>query len=108
MTSIFNGMAGVINTVLGAPVTYAPPAGDPVSLHSIFRETPIEVATEEGGSVLTSGPSWQVRRDLISGVPAKGAVLTTADGRQWKILNYLISRSVAVDAFYLCELERVE
>jgi hypothetical protein len=104
MTGLFDGHAGALNSLFGAPVTFLPGAGGEVTVHSVFREEPIEVATAEGGSVLTTGPTWRVPRN--AGVtPVRGDRLRLADGRTYKILNRITSGSPAADGFVNYELE---
>lgn len=106
MPGVFDGMAGVLNAVFGAPVTYLPVNGQSVAVQSVFREEPITVSGSDGGDVLIEAPTWKVPSDVLSDVP-RGARITLADGRIYRILNRIGTGSPAADAFVVYELELV-
>ena len=106
MTSVFDGLAGVLNGVFGAPVVFTPQGGSSQTLKSMFRETPITVSGPDGGDVLIVAPTWRVPRDILTDV-RRGDTITVPDGRVFKVLNQLPSGSPAQDAFVLYELEHL-
>lgn len=106
MTSIFNGMAGVLNATFGAPVTFIPAFGPRLTVQSVFREPPVTVAGQDGGDVLIEQPIWRVPRDRLAHA-ARGDQIQLADGRRFKILNRIGTGSPATDAFVEYELEAV-
>jgi hypothetical protein len=106
MTGLFDGVAGVLSGVFGAPVTFLPASGGSQVVQSVFRETPITVTGPDGGDVLIVAPTWRVSRAVLASV-ARGDLITLADGRQFKILNQITTGSPAADAFTLCEMELV-
>jgi len=109
MTGIFDGMAGVLNDVLGAPVTIRPiEAGGFLTAQAIFRKDPIEVQSEDGEPVLILSPTLKLRRDLVPTIERGDLVETTlAPGQQYRVVNTLPSGSPAADGFIICELEEV-
>lgn len=109
MTALFDGMAGVLNDVFGAPVIYTPDGGAPQSVQAVFRAAPIEVVDEEGHTVLILSPTIRVRRDLVPSIGRGDQVEPSiAPGRVYRVLNILPSGSPAADAFIVCELEETD
>jgi hypothetical protein len=104
--SLFDGMAGVLNGVFGAPVTYLPAGGIPRDIRSIFRETPITIGGSDGGDVLIEAPTWRVSKADLAGA-ARGDRIALPDGRVFRVLNRIGTGSPAADAFILHELELV-
>lgn len=104
MTSIFDGMAGVLNSVFGAPVMYLPQTGEPRAVQSVFRESPITVSGPDGGDVLIVAPTWKVPRNLLPEV-RRNDQIEVSGGRLFKVLNQIGSGSPASDAFIIYELE---
>jgi len=100
-------MAGVLNTVFGAPVTWLPQFGAPQVVQSVFREEPIGISDAEGRDVLIEAPTWRVPRDL--GVtPRRDDRIRLDDGRVFTVLNQIGTGSPARDAFRVYELELAE
>lgn len=104
MTRVFDGMAGILNNVFGAPVLYVPQTGAARSVQSIFRETPITISGPDGGDVLIVAPTWQVPRTLLIDV-RRNDQIEVSGGRLFKILNQITTGSPATDAFIVYELE---
>ena len=48
MTDVFRGVAGALNRVFGASLRYVSQRGFHQDIHSVFRETPIVVAADDG------------------------------------------------------------
>lgn len=97
-------MAGVLNSVFGAPITYLPAGGPGLPVQSVFRETPIEVASDTGGSVLITEPTWRVPRNLVPN-PRNPDRIQLPDGRLFEVVNQAPSGSPASDGFILCIME---
>lgn len=108
MTAIFDGLSGVLNSTFGAPVIHTPQGGVAVTIRAVFRAGPIEVATEDGGSVLITAPSLRVRLTDAPNIARGDTVAPSiAPGETFRVLNTWPSRSPAVDRFVLCELEKI-
>ncbi|MFC3180458.1 head-tail joining protein [Cypionkella sinensis] len=106
MTSVFDGLAGVTASVLGAPVPYLPKGGPSRDVQSVFRETPIEATDQDGHPVLIVAPTWRVRRNLVPEL-ARGDKISPANGKAYAVKNIWPSGSPAADAAVICELELV-
>lgn len=109
MPSIFDGMASILNDVLGDPVIYQPKGSGGVhTIHSTFRDMPVEAVDEDSHPVLIVSPSWWVPRShhLASGI-RRDDEIKAPNGKFYKVLNAMPSGSTADDAFIVCELERV-
>ncbi|NEX45188.1 head-tail joining protein [Pseudotabrizicola algicola] len=104
MTRVFDGMAGVLNSVFGAPVMYLPQVGLPRAIQSVFREAPITVSGPDGGDVLIVAPTWQVPRNLLNDVKRNDQI-EVSGGRLFRVLNQIGTGSPAGDAFIVYELE---
>lgn len=104
MTSLFDGMAGLISGVFGRPdIVYIPANGMERMVQSIFRETPVEAQNSEGVAVLVTSPSWRVERHLVPEI-ARGDRIEPRNGKRYRIQNVWPSGSPAADAAVLCEL----
>ena len=106
MPSIFDGMASVVNSVLGDPVTYITKHGAVSSVHSMFRDGPVEAIDEDGHPVIITSPSWRVRKMDVPHI-ARDDRIIAPNGRTYQILNVSPSGSPAADAMVICELEWV-
>ena len=104
MTSVFDGMTGILADVFGAPVIWHPANGSDTVIQSIFRESPIVVDGADGQIVRIEAPSWRVARDLAPTV-ARGDQITIADGRSFRVMVVHNTGSPAQDAFFICELQ---
>lgn len=104
--SIFDGMAGVINQVLGAPVVITPPAGPPATLHGLFRDSPVEEAAAMGRPYGVSVFTLQLQKPRHPAV-VKGAKVEPSirPGERFRVLGIYSDRSPASDAFEIVELE---
>jgi hypothetical protein len=105
MTRLFDGMTGIAASVLGAPVIYRPQAGDPFTVQSILRRTPVRAVGPDGHDVLITAPSWRVRRGLVPNL-TRGDIVEEG-GETFAVLNIWPQGSPAQDAHILCELDRV-
>ncbi|WP_428516284.1 head-tail joining protein [Roseovarius sp.] len=109
MTGIFDGMAGVLNDVFGAPVMHTPAAtGLPVEVQGIFRRDPIGVADEDGREFLVTSPSLRVERPYAADIQA-GDTIEVGDGARFTVLNaQRATASPASDALVVFELEAID
>lgn len=106
MASIFDGLAGVLNGMFGAPVSFQPKSGVVSVVYSVFREEPITVSGSDGGDVLIEAATWRVPK--TAGITARrGDQIQVSDGRLFKILNQIGTGSPAQDAFVVYQLEVV-
>ena len=108
--SLFDGMAGLLSDVFGAPVIYTPQGGgQPQVVQALLREGPVEVAGSDGHPVLIMAPTLQVPGDVLPGIARRDTVAAVAaPGLVYVVINRLPSGSPAADAMILCELERVD
>jgi hypothetical protein len=104
--SLFDGMAGILNDVFGAPVTHTPAGGSPVTLQAIFRREPITTVDREGFEALVVSPTLQVPLPQANDVQ-RGDTVVPGDGQPYRIINRHPSGSPAGDAFVVFELERI-
>lgn len=107
MTALFDGVAGLLVGVLGAPTTTWLPEGlAPVAVQSIFRILPIEVEGETGEPVQVMAPVWRVPRDPTwTRDPRRGDRIELEDGRIYRLMAVEPSGSPAEDRMlhYRCE-----
>ena len=106
MTGLFDGVAGLLADVLGAPVTYTPAGGAPRTIQSLFREAPVEAIDADNHPALTVAPTWRVQRHLVPEL-AHGDRIQPGNGRPYIVQNPHPSGSPAEDGFLICELERI-
>jgi hypothetical protein len=110
--SLFDGMAGVLTGVFGAPTTYRPKGDVARTVDAVCRNGPIEVTDAEGHTVMILSPTLRVRRDLAPELARGDIVLPSAPvtmaGRTFEVINMLPSGSPAQDSFLIAELEEVD
>jgi hypothetical protein len=108
VTRLFDGMAGALTKIFGAPVTHvARPSGAVTVLQSVFRESPVEVLDSEGGqSVWGVSPTWRVAQPEAAGI-ARGDEIQPGNGRTYRVLNRIAGGSPAADRFWMFELEDI-
>lgn len=103
MPGIFDGLAGALNAVFGAPVTHIDAAGQSRTVQAVLRRLPVEVAEENGGGIWITAPTLRL--------PAPDAALILrgdrieADGYCYRVLNRIATKSPATDRFVVFELE---
>ena len=108
MASVFDGLAGVLNAVFGAPVSITPPGSIPQRVNAVLRVGPIEVLTEDGRPVWFDAVTLQVQRcDAAIAVTDALVAAPNRPGETYRILSAHLTRSPAADAFVVCEMERV-
>lgn len=106
MTSLFDGVAGLLNDVFGGPVMHVPKAGPSVSRHWIFREPQAEVEGEDGHVALDIAPHLRVPQTEAALVSIGDQVMP-GNGKTYRIFNRWPSGSPASDAFVIFGLEVV-
>lgn len=107
MAGPFDGMAGALNQMFGAPVTYQPQGGGQLTVQSIFREEPLTVTGEDGRDVLIQAPTWKVPQNLALGMARGDLIQPDPAGPFYRIVNRLPTGSPAFDRFVLFDLEEV-
>lgn len=99
MTGVFDGMAGALISVFGAPVTIYPGGGSASAIRGVVRDAQVQVADREG-----EAPVWIVattlraqRADVASLV--SGDVVEAEGDARYKVRYRLPSTSPAGDRF---------
>lgn len=108
MASVFDGMAGALNSIFGAPILVFPAVGRSFTVQSIFREEPIQVTGEDGRDVLITAPTWKVPQDLARALRRGDRIQPVTGGPWFKVLNQIHSGSPATDRFVIFEMERAD
>ena len=101
--SIFNGMAGVLNSVFGAPVMIMPVRGGQYSIQGVFRQEPVEVTQDDGRSVLIARPTLRVPVPVADAIARDDRI--NVEGVNYTVLNRMRSSSPASDRFVMFELQ---
>lgn len=104
MTTLFNGMANILNGVFGDAVTVTPNAGVPREIQGILREGPVELLDEQGVVVATAEATLKAHATDVTDLRS-GDLIVSAGGVQYKFLSHLPSGSPASDAFVVIQLE---
>ena len=106
MASIFDGLAGALNAVFGAPVTITRRGEAAVTLQAVFRELPVEQDGADGRPFVTITPTLRVQKDAIAALVRGDLVApSTASGRSFVVLQPYFGASPASDAFLTYVLE---
>lgn len=106
MTSIFDGMAGALNSVFGAPVTIYTDHGQ-FEVNAILRDTRVEVMGDEGESVLTITPMLHIQSGDLNGL-RRGDSVMNAQGTRYVVLHRNPAESPASDRFETFALRKEE
>lgn len=106
MTALFDGMAGALNEVFGAPVLYRPLAGEVAVIQSVFRTEPVTVLDQDGGAVVIAEPTWRAPKDKVFGA-VRGDLIEPGDAKTYRILRRIPNPSPATDAFAVFAMEEV-
>lgn len=107
MTTLFDGVAGLLTDVFGGSVTHRPAQGGEFIRHWIFRAPPVEVLGDDGHPVLDVLPILRVPGPAAMSVSIGDRVLP-GNGKIYAVINRQPSGSPASDAFVVFELEAVE
>jgi hypothetical protein len=106
VTSLFDGMAGLLTDVFGGPVTITPVGGAPQAVRGVFREVPIDDDVADGRPGFSFVPVLRLQK-LLSDSLTKHARVTLPDGREFILLRPVPGGSPAADAFVTWEMEAV-
>lgn len=106
MTSLFDGIAGLLNDTLGGPVLHTPKLGAPRIIKARFRRKPMEVLDLDGMSSLIHEPTLRVPNPVASTIASQDQI-TPENGDLYEVLNRHESGSPAVDAFVTFKLRKV-
>jgi hypothetical protein len=107
MTAVFDGMAGVFNTVFGAPVLHTASGASAVEVQAIFREEPVEVLDDQGHTVLTIGPTLAVQKPTDQTIQFDD-LINPGNGKLYRVENSIGNGSPASDAFVIFDLGEVD
>lgn len=106
MTSVFDGMAGLLADVFGSSITVTPSGGSATAVTGIFREGPIKVPDADGFPVTVVSPTLRIAAS--EGVTlAFGDAVDPGNGRTYRVVDPVPSGSPAADAFTIYSLEEV-
>lgn len=106
MASVFAGMTGILDAVLGDSVTVQPKGGAERAEQAVFREGPVVVLGGDGSEVTTVLPTLSGdRRALVDLV--RGSTVKPGNGKTYRVLSGLPSGSPAADARLTLELELI-
>lgn len=103
MTSLFDGLSGIVAGIFGDLIEYAPRVGMVRPVASIFRENPIEIIGQDGQTLLIDAPTWRVARNLVPEL-GRGDVIRVPDGRFFEVQAVHPGGSPALDASVIAEL----
>jgi hypothetical protein len=106
VTSVFDGMAGILAEVFGSKVVHTPAGGGSVQVTAVFREENIAVSDDNGREILGVLPILRVPRPA-AGTISRGDVIAPGNGKTYRVVAPQISGSPASDAFTVFELELV-
>lgn len=98
MTSIFDGMAGVLNGIFGAPVMISPGGGPAVEVRGVLRDEPVEQEGQDGETVVSILPSLKLQLADAQGL-VRGDLVEAADGRRFRVTHPVPGTSPAADRF---------
>ncbi|WP_299145983.1 hypothetical protein [uncultured Tateyamaria sp.] len=103
--SLFDGVAGVLADVFGAPVIYTPKTGEAVQVQATLRHEPTEVVGDDGRVTLITSPTLRVSRAVLANpLPGDVVALAATPEDAFEVLNKIHSGSPAADAVWVCEL----
>lgn len=106
--SVFDGLAGVLNGVFGAPVTITRSGVAPATVQAVFRDVPVEQEAADGRPFVTITPTLRVTKNAIAALAVGDLVAPSTTGaRTFKVLQTYPDASPAVDAFVTYLLEEV-
>lgn len=107
MTTVFDGMAGALNAVFGAPVTIFPGGGAGVAIQGVIRDQEIQVADREGeSSVWVVETILRAQRDVVTAM-VRGDVVETGAGDRYAVRYRMPVSSPAADRFERFVLDKI-
>jgi hypothetical protein len=105
--SVFDGMAGVLHDVFGAPVTVTPPNGPAFTVHAVLRQFSEMDSIVDGRTLRVHWATLEMPASAPA-VPVGATVTGTAvPGRVFRVLARVESTSPAADAPIRYDLQRV-
>lgn len=104
MTSVFDGLAGVLNQVFGAPVQWVSADLGAIEVQAVFREDPVRIADEDGSEFLLKQPSLRVQRPMADQI-MDGDTINPGNGKSYRVGAGHPTGSPALDSFIVFELE---
>lgn len=108
MTSVFDGVAGVLASVFGAPVTIHREGRAAETFQAVFRETPVEQETADGRTFVTVSPTLRLRQSDVALLrPGDQVLPASTPNRRFQVLQSMTSGSPATDAFVTYVLEEL-
>lgn len=109
MTSVFDGMAGVLNAVFGAPVTHILAQGQSVTMVGIFRESPVEITLADGRGYVIEQPTLRVAKPSAAAVTIGDEMRPgVVSPRRFRVLDMHPTGSPAADGFVMILLEEIK
>lgn len=105
MTSVFDGLAGALNSVFGAPVSIYPGGGAAVEIRAVLRDAEVEVVGEDAEPVLTTQPTLRAIAADVAALEDGDRVV--AGGRDFRVRYRLPVESPATDRFEAFVLKEV-
>lgn len=103
--SVFDGMAGALNSVFGAPATISGSFAG--TIQAVFREVPTEDQIGDGRPFVVVTPILRVLKSTAALVKGDVVAPSETPGRTFTVLQSLPSGSPATDAFVTYSLEEV-
>lgn len=97
MTSVFDGMAGVLNGVFGASVTIYPGGGPGKAVRGVLRRQQVDLETDEGFEVISAAPVLRINKGDAAGLGPGDRV--EAGGQAYTVRFPIPITSPASDAF---------
>lgn len=105
MASVFDGLAGALNGAFGAPVVHTDRSGVSRTVTAVLRREPVELAAQDGGAVWEASPTMRLPLAEAAGIVRGDRI--EADGRAYRVLARIATKSPAVDRFVVFDLEDV-
>ena len=106
MTSIFDGMTGILNDTFGGPVMHTPNGAPAVEIKAVFRRAPIQILQDDESEVLVMAPTLTVPEPVASAI-AVDELIQPAGGSIYRVLKSHKSGSPALDAAVVFQLREV-
>ncbi|WP_226628419.1 hypothetical protein [Alloyangia pacifica] len=106
MTSVFAGMTGILDAVLGDSVTVQPKGGAERAEQAVFREGPVLVLGRDGQEVTTVLPTLSGDRLKLQDL-MRGSTVKPGNGKTYRVLSSMPSGSPADDARLTLKLEMI-
>lgn len=102
-TSLFNGMAGLLNGTFGGSVTIYPSGGGPVEIVAVVRSQAIDLASEYEEPIVGEMTVLKAQKSDVADLVKDDRV--EADGRVYTVEHRVPASSPADDRFETFALE---